>query len=76
MQTINLDLSEKCIVPLLNAKQAEKGRKFRILLTDNKEAYNIPAGAEISIWYSGASGSGNYKYGTSQCRSRYRTLST
>lgn len=61
MQTINLDLSEKSIVPLLNAKQAEKGRKFRILLTDNKEAYNIPADAEISIWYSGASGSGNYK---------------
>lgn len=60
MQTINLDLSVRSIIPLLHAKQGDVGRKFKAILTDGGAAYPVPAGAAVSVWYSGASGEGNY----------------
>lgn len=60
MQTINLDISKKTIMPVLFAKQGDVGRKFKAVLTDGTEGYTIPAGAMLSVWFSGASGSGNY----------------
>lgn len=60
MQTINLDLSVRSVVPLLHAKQGDVGRKFKAVLTDNRTAYPVPPGAAVSVWYGGASGAGNY----------------
>lgn len=60
MQTINLDLSKRSVISRLNAKQGETGRKFKAILTDAGAAYPVPDGAAISVWYSGASGEGNY----------------
>ena len=36
------------------------GRKFQARITDNGAEYVIPDGAELSVWYTGTSGSGNY----------------
>lgn len=60
MQTIHLDVSNKGVVPAIYAKQGDVGRKFRAVITDNGEAYDIPADALLSVWYSGTSGEGNY----------------
>lgn len=60
MQTINLDLSVRSIIPLLHVKQGDVGRKFKAILTDGGADYPVPAGAAVSVWYSGASGEGNY----------------
>lgn len=60
MQTFNLDLSVRGVVPLLYAKQGDVGRKFKVILTDGGKAYPVPDGADVSVWYSGASGVGNY----------------
>lgn len=60
MQTLNLDLSAKAIIPPLYAKQGDVGRKFKVILTDGGVAYPVPDGAAVSVWYSGASGEGNY----------------
>lgn len=60
MQTVNLDLSKKEITPLLYAKQADVGRKFKVILTDGGKAYPLSGGATVSVWYTGASGEGNY----------------
>lgn len=60
MQTVNLDLSVKNVVPLLHAKQGEVGRKFKAILTDSGSPYTPPSGAVVSVWFSGASGEGNY----------------
>ena len=60
MQEIKLDLTARDILPRLLAKQGDVGRKFRAVITDNGEAYQIPADALLSVWYSGTSGEGNY----------------
>lgn len=60
MQTINLDLSVRSIIPPLHAKQGDVGRKFKAILTDAGVSYSVPPGAAVSVWYSGASGEGNY----------------
>lgn len=60
MQIFKLDISNKGVLPLLCAKQGDVGRKFRAVITDNGEAYDIPADALLSVWYSGTSGEGNY----------------
>ena len=60
MQTIHLDVSNKGVVPAIYAKQGDVGRKFRAVITDNGEAYDIPVDALLSVWYSGTSGEGNY----------------
>ena len=60
MQTFNLDLSEKRGVQRLNVKQRDVGAKIQIVLTDDKKEYNIPDGTQLSVWFSGRSGEGNY----------------
>ena len=61
MQTIYLDISNKGINPTINAKQNDIGRKFQVFLFDNGVPYNASeAGISFSVWYSGASGDGNY----------------
>ena len=60
MQIINLDLSVKGIIPLLQAKQGDVGRKFQAVITDGGTAYEIPSGTNLSVWYSSTSGEGNY----------------
>ena len=60
MQVINLDLSVKGIIPLLQAKQGDVGRMFQAVITDGGTAYEIPTGTTLSVWYSGTSGEGNY----------------
>lgn len=60
MQTFNLDISDKKIVPLLQVKQKDIGTKIAVTITDNGRAYTIPSGASFSVWFSGKSGDGNY----------------
>ena len=60
MQNIKLDISKNLRVPKLFAKQDNVGQKFTVTVLDNGTAYNIPEDAKISVWYSGASGEGNY----------------
>ena len=55
MQTINLYLHKKSIIPVLHAKQGEVGRKFQVEFADG-----IPDGVAFSAWYYGTSGEGNY----------------
>lgn len=60
MQTIHLDISEKRAQCQLFTKQGDVGRKFKVVLTNAGEAYAIPDGAVLSVWYSGTGGEGNY----------------
>ena len=60
MQTFNLDLSAKRVIPLLYAKQRNVGTKILIKLTDNEEKYTVPDGVTWSVWYSGSGSEGNY----------------
>ena len=60
MQKFNLDISIKRVIPLLYVKQRDVGTKILVEITNNGDAYAIPAGASFSVWYSGASGEGNY----------------
>jgi hypothetical protein len=59
MQTIYLDISNKGIIPTINAKQNDVGRKFCVLLFENGISYNAE-GDKFSLWYAGESGEGNY----------------
>ena len=60
MQTIYLDISNKGVVPTIYAKQGDVGRKFEVVFTDSGLPYVFPEGLALSVWYSGASGEGNY----------------
>lgn len=60
MQTIYLDISNRGVTPRIYAKQSDVGRKFVAVMTDGGVPFEIPKDALISIWYEGASGSGNY----------------
>ena len=60
MQTIYLDISNKGVIPTIHAKQGDVGRKFQIVLTDLGLPYVPASGSAFSVWYSGASGEGNY----------------
>ena len=60
MQTINLDISYKSILPPVYAKQRDVGRKVSFVVTDGGDPYNIPGDVLLSVWYSGSSGEGNY----------------
>jgi hypothetical protein len=62
MQTFNLDITKKTIVPLLNAKQRDTGAKIQVMVTDDGKAYNFVEPLNVSIWFSGKSGSGNYTF--------------
>lgn len=60
MQRIYLDISNKGVVPTIYAKQGDVGRKFEVVLTDSSLPYVPANGSAFSVWYSGASGEGNY----------------
>jgi hypothetical protein len=60
MQTIYLDISNKGVIQTITAKQADVGRKFQAIITDGGKPYNLTSNVEFSVWYSGASGEGNY----------------
>jgi hypothetical protein len=60
MQTIYLDISNKGVVPTIQAKQADVGRKFDAFIFDSGIPYSIPVDAVVSVWYDGESGKGNY----------------
>lgn len=60
MQTIYLDISNKGVIPCIQAKQSEVGRKFLAVITDNGMPYNIPNDSLLSVWYEGDTDAGNY----------------
>ena len=60
MQTIYLDISNKGVIPCIQAKQSEVGRKFLAIITDNGVPYNIPNNSFLSVWYEGDTDAGNY----------------
>lgn len=60
MQTIYLDISNKGVISTIYAKQGDVGRKFEVFLTDSGFPYVPASGSAFSVWYSGASGEGNY----------------
>lgn len=60
MQTFTLDISHKGVVPLLVIKQRNVGTKILANITDNGKEFTIPEDAVWSVWFSGASGKGNY----------------
>lgn len=60
MQTIYIDMATHRIIAMVRAMQNDVGRRLAVVLTDNSAAYAIPADAVFSVWYSGASGEGNY----------------
>lgn len=60
MQTIYLDISNKGVIPCIQAKQSEVGRKFLAVITDNGVPYNIPDNSLLSVWYEGETDAGNY----------------
>lgn len=60
MQTIYIDIANKGVIPTINAKQGDVGRKFEVCFSDSGVQYQIPNGAAFSAFYSGASGEGNY----------------
>lgn len=60
MQTIYLDISNKGVIPCVQAKQSEVGRKFLAVITDNGVPYNIPSNSLLSVWYEGDTDAGNY----------------
>ena len=60
MQTIHLHIHQKSDIPVLHAKQRDVGRKFKAVISDGTDDYQIPQDAALSVWYSGTSGEGNY----------------
>ena len=60
MQAIHLDISKELEPVKILAKQADIGRKFMAVITDNAEPYRIPDNVTLTVWYSGTSGEGNY----------------
>lgn len=60
MQTIKLDIAQKNNVPLLYVKQRDVGHTFQIELYENGTPYAVDENNGFSVWYSGASGDGNY----------------
>lgn len=59
MQTIYIDISNKCVIPAVYAKQGDVGRKFAVIFTNSGMPYNVE-NALFSAWYDGDSGDGNY----------------
>lgn len=60
MQTICLNFYKKSVTPVLYAKQLDVGRKFKAIISDGTDGYAIPSNTVFTVWYSGASGEGNY----------------
>lgn len=60
MQTVYLDISRPSIVAPIYAKQDDVGRVFSIRVTENGAPFDISETDAVTVWYEGASGSGNY----------------
>ena len=60
MQTIYLDISNKGVIPCIQAKQSEVGRKFLAVITDNGVPYKVNKNSLLSVWYEGDTDAGNY----------------
>ena len=60
MQSIKLDISQKNNVPHLYVKQRDVRHKFAIELYENGVPYTVDENNTFAVWYSGASGEGNY----------------
>lgn len=61
MQQITIDISNRSQkLPVIHAKQADVGRKFQILLTDNGVNFFPGSGCGYCVWYAGTDGEGNY----------------
>ena len=60
MQTIKLDISAKNNVQPIYVKQRDVGHKFSIELYENGVPYTVDENNTFAVWYSGASGEGNY----------------
>lgn len=60
MQIIYLDISNKGVVPCIQAKQSEVGRKFLAVITDNGQPYMLSNDSLLSVWYEGDTDAGNY----------------
>lgn len=60
MQTIYLDIGNKTALPVLYAKQGDSARQFMAVLTNSGLPYYPADGSIFTVWYSGASGDGNY----------------
>lgn len=60
MQTIKLDIAQKNNVPLLYVKQRDVGHVFAIELYENGVPYEGIEENNFAVWFSGASGDGNY----------------
>lgn len=61
MKTFSLDISNKTNIPVLYVKQKDVGKKIFVKITDSGIPFEIPTDASFSVWFSGASGEGNYK---------------
>lgn len=59
MQTVYLDISSRGVLPTIQAKQGDVGRKFLAVITDAGIPYDLN-GSTLSVWYTGTSGKGNY----------------
>lgn len=60
MQIIYLDISNKGVIPCIQAKQSEVGRKFLAVITDNGQPYMLSNDSLLSVWYEGDTDAGNY----------------
>ena len=60
MQNFILNISQRAASPVIDLKQGDVGRKFKIILTDDGAAYTVPEGTLFSVWFSGPNGEGNY----------------
>ena len=60
MQTIRLDVSQKNNVQTLYVKQRDVGHTFVIELYENGVPYEVNEENNFAVWFSGASGDGNY----------------
>jgi hypothetical protein len=60
MQIIYLDISNKGVIPCIQAKQSEVGRKFLAVITDNGQPYILSNDSLLSVWYEGDTDAGNY----------------
>lgn len=56
---INFDITNKNVIPVVNAKQGDTDRDFKFTVTENGVPYNLTSVA-FSAWYDSPSGKGNY----------------
>lgn len=63
MQEVILDISVKTDaddLPKIHIKQGDSNRYFQAVILDNGKNYSIPPGTELTVWFCGTGGRGNY----------------